>query len=162
MKKILKCLIIIFILLPVGVYASVKTQLLPFEFGAWGNTHGGEIDPTLNYGIEFHSGTFYQYWQADKTFYGGKGYQEEGSYTSSNDSIFITITKSSLPIASERIGKKIITKWISIYNNKEIMFTNAKDLTAGWADEDSISMVYQVVSVKKTTWAEIKKLFITR
>jgi hypothetical protein len=160
MKKILKCLIIIFILLPVAYYAFAENK--PF-IGYFGDRSGGELDP-LKFQIAFFTDNRYSSLCQDDNFYknGAKGpYIERGSYSSSNDSIYITIKESNVPNYNERIGLTFGIKYIySDDHFRLIQFTNVPVLTFGWATEDTMSFTWVVTSVKRSKWSDIKRKFM--
>jgi len=161
MKKILRILIIVRVLFPVGYYAWAQYE--PF-ISTWSDALGNEGNPYNFFIAFFNDGTFHSLCQ-DKNFFGGNiggvPYKESGLYTSSNDSVYLTVKESNVPNHNERIGITFGIKYI--FNPDQyhtILFTNAPVLTFGWAKEDTIKFVGTVTSVNNSKWRDIKLKFL--
>ena len=81
---------------------------------------------------------------------------EKGYYTTSADSIYITLTESTVP---ERIGITLSTQWRRDFIN--LVLSNAPSLTNTYYTNDEIVLFLLTTSVSssKQSWGEIKLQF---
>jgi hypothetical protein len=153
MKKNLKCLIIVPVLFfCISIFGCSKGIAMNNPFGAvqeWDN------DTLFFIGYSIENGKT----KGDYKYVGRV--MENGFFEAYNDSIGITINESSIP---ERVGLYFVCKyWHGINDKHEMYFTNAIRLTAGLSASDTLyTFAVHTPIDNKTTWAEIKKLFITK
>ncbi|MFH1007799.1 MAG: hypothetical protein V1800_09890 [Candidatus Latescibacterota bacterium] len=98
-------------------------------------------------GIQLEGGSFYSFRQ-DVGFTA-----ERGTYILTGDSVTITITESFLP---NRVWISFTVTFSFDPLTPEIVFTNASMLTAGWTQEETISMGHARIAVRSATWGQIK------
>ena len=86
---------------------------------------------------------------------------ERGTYTASEDSIFINITESDVP---DRVGFDITTTWwVEDRDFLFFYFTNAQLLTMNIVKQDIVELFFtRVVNIeeKVSTWKEIKQMYV--
>ena len=117
----------------------------PF-MGWWEIYDPNEIENSPLFGIRLdRCGSFYSFCQV----YGF--IEERGTYIVSGDSITITITESHLP---DRVGVRFTVRFL--INEPMIVFTNAPMLTAGWTNEETITLTRALTAIRPSTWGKIK------
>jgi hypothetical protein len=165
MKKILKCLIIVpvlFLLVTLFGCSEVMANEKPFSAAR-----------ECNFGTFFFtSNNIYKFDSNDGDF------KEEGVFEAQTDTIgittiLITINKSNIINRSgltftctawDNDPKINYEFWFNQPNPYITWLTNAKTLTIGLADSDTIPSFPIPVTVErnKTTWSKVKQLFITK
>ncbi len=133
-------------ILPINLFAAEENGVV-----GWWEIYPPEQKAEFSalFGIQLGScGSFYSFCQ-DRTWS-----EEIGTYIVSGDSITITITESDLP---DRVGIRFtVTFCLHEPYGPGITFTNAPMLTAGWTQEETITLERALTAVRPSTWGRIK------
>jgi len=145
----------IILILSMLIASLAFSEVLQDTFiGCWSDVPGHEPIST-KFGVAFEDdGRYFSYCQ-DFEFYGGgtegEIYQEEGTYTASGDSIYITINESNVPNYEERIDTTFPVTYSLVQDSYDILFTNAQMLTFGWSSEDTVQFTGTVTSAENSS-----------